>query len=425
MTKYQSREVKSLFKIERRHFPISVEDHIPDACKKTVLLPACDYDGIQYLYYIDLNKSLVIVWNVDISLYISHVINQFSQFELNTKELYGRFALHTSFVYNNRIYALPAYGNFILCFDIDSNKCEIICDSMEHIYNFTNGAVNDNIYFTRWTIFDYFNRKSTEEDVQLDIGYYNIKSREFCVINSVLGPESIHQTALSPKGDKIIAVEVPRYEKTLDINNDVAISRALQESRILSYDLLKNKLHMISSDNGPAHITFDLNDSDVGYVACCNFSPLGCFGTARLDKYDFKNGIVKTGTYEEKDFYRIPNHEIFEYEGENLLATPVYSNQVRLIDISTMKCNKKIHLSHKHIMPEIGKVPFYYPFTDRTPYTVLPVNNTRYIVMCSIRSIEILDFLEERIIARIEYNKQYNPLSSISPLRASGHSSFA
>jgi len=56
---------------------------------------------------------------------------------------------------------------------------------------------------------------------------------------------------------------------------------------------------------------------------------------------------------------------------------------------------------------------------------VLPVNNTRYIVMCSIRSIEILDFLEERIIARIEYNKQYNPLSSISPLRASGHSSFA
>ena len=425
MTKYKLPELKSLFKIERHNYPIPVDAHMPDVCKKAVLLPACDYDGIQYLYYIDLKKSSVIVWNVDISLYISHVINQFSQFELNTKELYGRFALHTSFVYHNQIYALPAYGDFILCFDIDSSEYEIFYDSVEHIYSFTNGVVNDNIYFTRWTIFDYFKRKSTEEDVQIDIGYYNIKSDEFRVIKSVLGPESIHQTVLSPKKDKIIAVEVPRYEKIMYINKDVAVSRALQESRILSYDLLKNKLHMISSDNGPAHITFDMNDSNVGYVACCNFSPLGCFGPARLDKYDFKNGIVKTGMYEEEDFYRIPNHEIFEYEGEYLLATPVYSNQVRLIDISTMKCRKKIHLSNKNIMPEKGKVPFYYPFTDRTPYTVLPVNNTRYIVMCSIRAIEILDFLDEKIIAKIEYNKQYNPLSSTSPLRASGHSSFA
>ena len=425
MAKYQSPELKSLFKIERHHYPVPVDVNIPDVCKKTVLLPACDYDGVQYLYYIDLDKSLVIVWNVDISLYISHVINQFSQFDLNTKELYGRFALHTSFVYHNRIYALPAYGNFILCFDIDSNEYEIIYDSMEHIYSFTNGAVNDNIYFTRWTIFDYFKRKSTEEDVQLDIGYYNIRSGEFCVIKSILGPESIHQTVLSPKGDKIIAVEVPRYEKNVEANKNITVSRALQESRILSYDLFKNKLHMISSDNGPAHITFDINDPDIGHIACCNFSPLGCFGTARIDKYDFENGIVKIGTYEEEDFYRIPNHEIFEYDGENLLATPVYSNQVRLINTSTMKCRKKIYLSDKHITLEKGKVPFYYPFTDRTPYTVLPVNNTRYIVMCSIRSIDILDFLEDKIIAKIEYNKQYNPLSSINPLRASGHSSFA
>jgi len=45
--------------------------------------------------------------------------------------------------------------------------------------------------------------------------------------------------------------------------------------------------------------------------------------------------------------------------------------------------------------------------------------------MCGIRSIDILDFEEDKIITRIDYNKQYTPMGSVSPLRASGHSRFA
>lgn len=425
MTNYKQPELNSLFKVERRQYEISVDNSIPDICKKTILLPACDYDGIQYIYYVNLAKLLVSIWSIDISLYISYIKNLYKQFEICNAEFYGRLGLHTSFVYNNKIYALPSYGNYIFRFDIDSNQYEIINGSMEHIYNFTNGVFNDKIYFTRWTIYDYFKRKNTEEDVQLDFGYYNIKSMEFHIMKSILGPESIHETVLSPKGDKIIAIEVPRYERDVLDRHGKTVSSALQDSRILSYNLLTEELQVTSSDNGPAHIVFDKNNSDIGYVACCNFSPLGCFGSARLDKYDFSNEIIKIGSYKDDDFYRIPNHEVFEYKAESLLATPVYSNQVHIINVTSMTCKKKVYLSKKHVTPDSDIVPYYYPLMDKTPYTVLPVNNTKYIIMCGIRSIDILDFEEDKIITRIDYNKQYTPMGSVSPLRASGHSRFA
>ena len=397
-------DISDLFQIEIYKYTIHISNDIPKICRKEILMPMHDLNGTQYLYYIDLEKGYTILWKVDTSKFVSFFCTYLKKYEIPQKIMYGRINIHSLLKHENKIYALPDSANFIMCFDLITKDYSILCESYNHIYGLSNTIYGDAIYYTKWSIHDQLNRYLPEQNIKLEIGRYEIKKMHYHKITNIDGPDSIHQTVLTPGQEKIIALEVPRFSKR---HNDNIM---LVHSKILIIDVISNNLDVILMDKAPAHIIFDKNNLEIAYVACCNFSALGCFGYGRIDKYLLQNKMRRIASYEKDNLWRIPNHETFEYNNEPLLVTPVYPNQIHIINTDTMTIKKEIRLSASGIDPCTLNIPFYYPLYDSTPYTVLPINKTPYIILCSKWAIKILDFENNKIIDTIRYNLQNFPL---------------
>ena len=398
-------DITNLFNVKKYTYELTLsENNIPEVCRKQLLMPMHDFNGTQYLFYINLENHYVTLWSVDTTKFVKFSCSYLKQYEMKKQLMYGRINIHNLIKNNNKIYALPDFANFILCFDLFNDGFTVACESFDHIYGLSNTIYNDAIYYSKWSIHDQLKRNHADEDIELNIGRYDIKENKYKKIASVLGPDSIHQTVLTPRKDKIIAIEVPRFIANKD--NELSLAN----SKILVYDIITKQYDVTVMDKGPAHIVFDKVDPDIGYVACCNFSAMGCFGQGRIDKYSLSDKFKHITSYESKTLWRISNHQSFQYKGEHLLATPVYPNQVHIISTDTMTIKKEIRLSLSGISPETYTIPFYYPSYDSTPYTVLPIDESPYIILCSKWSIKILDFVNNKIINTIHYNLKNFPL---------------
>lgn len=429
--------MNSLLKIIRHEFSLPNSIEINDKIQECrIFVPTHGNNRRQYCYYIDLKESYVICWEIDYHALISYMKNLlakqkgFEQSAYNSAALddilYERFTPHTARYYNGKIYVYPVSGNHILALNIYKNEYEFICDNPLLIYSATNGIAGGNIYYTRWNIIEAAMLKSKTEMLNLEFGKYDIEKKQFSLLKSIAGPDSIHDTNVSSDQKNVVAVEMPRFlnEPFKDSNNNtVEHLRKVQKagictSSIFSLNTHDNVVHNIKVPKSPAHIVFDKLNSDIVYIAHSNLWLKYCFGPAVISKYLLSDGIHLLASYTSDDFYRIPAHETHMYNNVQYISFTVFANQIHILRANDLSLYKKIFLGAADIVPDFSNGPYQYPDRDRTPYTLHPIHNSPYIILVSLWGINIINFITEEKSPRICFNINKAPVKSM------GHSLF-
>ncbi len=423
--------MEHLLSIQRTVHRLEGRVDFPASCGKKVFVPAHGNDLQQYCFLIDLACRTVTTWRINMDALVAYLKEWVTQrypqanFPLNgpmEEYLYGRLRFHTARFWDGKLYLYPINGFFFLCLDVDSDDYQVIYEKIDDVYCPTNSIADGAIYFTKWKLLDSFARKTAQDDIPLTFGRYDISSGRFERLATVGGPDNIHDTALSPDGKYMVAVEMPRtvpvppHDPKIG-NTDEHLRRVLQggigPSRILRFEPAAGKVEQAYADKSPSHIVFDRRPPHYAYIADSNLWSTYCFGTGRMDRYDFTSGIQRLDSYEAEDFYRIPSHDILHYGGKNLLCATVFANQIHCIDAQTMTLAKRIYLSEKRRVPDFSSGPYQYPDHDRTPYTLHPVDGTPYLILASLWGIWILDVGSGEVVSKIPYNTRECPVSSM------------
>lgn len=423
--------MEHLLKIQRTVRRLEGEYSCPDTCCRRIFVPAHGNDLQQYCFCIDLSRRTVTTWKINMDALVAYLKKWFEQkyiienFPLNApleEYLYGRLRFHTARYFDGKLYLYPINGFFFLRLDVDSDDYQILYDELDDVYCPTNSIADGVVYFTKWKLTDSFTRKTPEDNIPLTFGRYDIAAGRFQRITTVNGPDNIHDTARSPDGKCIVAVEMPRTvpvpphdPKTGNTTDHLlkVLQGGIGSSRILRYDSASGRVEQAEADKSPSHIVFDRKSLNLAYIADSNLWSTYCFGTGRIDQYDFTHGIRRKKSYEAKDFYRIPSHDILSYQGQSLLCATVFANQVHCIDAQSMTLVKKITLSERRRVPDFSQGPYQYPDHDRTPYTLHPVDGTPYLILASLWGVWILDVDRAQVITKIPYNTEERPVSSM------------
>lgn len=420
--------MEDLLSVRRTTVPILSNSRLPKECRRHVFVPAHGNDKQQYCFLIDLDHMVVTTWVINMDTLILYLNKWFYDnlqeiyFPINEplkKYLYGRLRFHTARFFRDKIYLYPINGFFFLCLDLNSDDYTILYEDPATVYCPTNSINNGEIFFTKWNVVDAFTRKRQDDNIPLTFGKYNIEHNRFVTLKQIEGPDNIHDTVCSPNGRYVIAVEMPRTvpvppsDKLTADNMRLVLAGGIGKSRIIRYDIVQKQAEWIYTTKSPSHIVFDKRNPDIAYIADSNLWVSYCFGTGRIEQYNFRKGIELVGSYEADDFYRIPSHDILLYNNKSFMCTTVFSNQVHLLDTDGMTLTKRIYLSDKRRVPDFSRGPYQYPNHDRTPYTLHPIDGTPYLILASLWGVWILNTDNEKIIAKIRYNDSGYPTSSM------------
>ena len=423
--------MEHLLSIQRTVHRLEGDVACPPECARRIFVPAHGNDLQQYCFLIDLAEHTVTTWRINMDALVAHLADWVhtrypgAQLPLHgplEEYLYTRLRFHVARCWKEKLYLYPINGFFFLCLDLHSDDYQVIYEDPSDVYCSTNQIRDGAIYYTKWNLMDSFSRRKAQDDIPLTFGRYDIAGGRFEVLGQTMGPDNIHDTALSPDARYMVAVEMPRTvpvppHPVEEENTPEHLLRVLHggigRSRILRFDLGTKKLESVYDDRSPSHIVFDKRCANTAYIADSNLWSTYCFGAGRMGRYDFGQGIRRTGSYEAEDFYRIPSHDILLYQGKSLLCATVFANQVHVLDAESMTLHRKISFSKKRRVPDFTHGPYRYPDHDRTPYTLHPMDGSPYLILASLWGIRILDVDSGRVVSQISYNTQDCPVTSM------------
>ena len=278
-----------------------------------------------------------------------------------------------------------------------------------------------------------FTKADPEKRVNLEIGTYDLATKEFTLIDTIPGPDDIHSTEITPDEEHIILIEMTQnlevkspidYElEQLDIPSKHKILRGgFKKSEVISYHIPTRNYTTTEFIDGPAHIEFSKKDANHYFLSShylsTNNDSLYCFGPATIYKINAPTNEI-LAKFSSEDFLRAPSHKNFLYQGKEYLAIPVFPNKVSILDAEDMTLVETITLRKTRNNPSFEAGPMKYPRVnqDRTPYTVLCEDESSTLILTSVWNVTLYDFEKKEKQYVLRYNTG-------KPIIAMGHGSF-
>jgi DNA-binding beta-propeller fold protein YncE len=424
-------------KIKKEQYRMNHNNRVPETCKNhAVFIPTFGKDNKGHYYLIDYKTDTLSCWTIDNEL-IKKILKKKMNvsWDVDAEYFFNNFlAAHSAQFYNNKIYVYSLCSNYVIVLNIEDDKYEVIYneDDFDMVYSATNDIYNNELYFTGWSLSDMvkiFN--DVYASIDIGVGKVNLNSRKFSIFNSYQSGNTIHQTSVTPDGKRIVMLGMstapvgkfpnPTEEfRKKEENMLNVLGQGLLKSQISLYNSENNEITTKMLDAGTGHIEYDrvnnycyVSNHNLGYDAA--HKDLYCFGEGQIDKVFIDDKINYISNYKASDFIRIPSHKIFNYEEKTLIAVSVYPNKVHIIDGDTMQIYKKTVIMENKEFTDFTKGPQIYPKIDRTPYTIHPVDNSRYIFLANVWNVRLYDFIAEEVICTTNFN--FNRL----PLLTMGH----
>lgn len=419
-------------KVTKECFPLTELEKVPEECRdRAVFVPTFGKDNKGHYYLVDFMNCSITCWTID-NTEMKKILRAKMKvaWDKDAEYFFDNFlAAHSAQYYNHKIYVYSLCSNYVLVLHLEDEGYELILqdDKFDMVYSATNDIYNDELYFTRWSLDDMvriFN--DVYASIEIEVGKVNLKSRKFTIFNSYRSGNTIHQASVTPDGKKVVMLgmstapvgkfpnpteEFRKKEKEMK----EVLGQGLLKSQISLYNSVTNEICTQMLDSGTGHIEYDIKNNycyisnhNLGYDA--QHKDLYCFGKGKIDKVFIDDKINFLQYYEANDFIRIPSHKIFTYEGKTLIAVSVYPNKIQLIDAANMQIYQKMEIMHNREFTDFTKGPQIYPKIDRTPYTIHPVDNSRFIFLANVWNVRIYNFLAEKVLCTINFNVDKQPL---------------
>lgn len=419
--------------IEREETRLNLDFDIPEECKVKIFIPAHVADSNQCCYLVDIKNKKITSWYIDLSQ-ANTVIRKMIQGD-KTKDLPLSLELenfirvihaaHSAKYYKGKIYVFTN-SHYMVCLDPENSKNdEVICSGYETVYSGTNDIHEDKIFFARWNIYDAMSRQEVGKQINVDVGTYDINSKEFNTLTTFEGPDNIHQVALTPDKRNVVLIEMgrilrnkkyPEYTTNKELLLEI-LKDGAAESQIVKYNFKDKTVKKKFIDAVPGHLEIDPEHPDTGIVSCHNLVGNYSYGNGRLLKIKFDDlSIIES--YEHRDLIRIPSHTIFKHKGKKLIVTNGYPKRIFIIHADDMSLGKCIYLGKKITYADFSNGPYNVEAYGRTPFTMLPVDNTPFLYLVDPYQIRFYDFEGEKTIGAINYNFNFKSLTS------TGHASI-
>lgn len=437
-------------KVIKEVLPLTAEfkEHV-DLEGRAIFIPGIGNNCHHYLYLVDVDTDRVILWDIDV-LSVKNQLREdidksvveivpWNQESLD-KYLEVLFFPHSADYHDRKVYVTFIEGNFVLELDMDSEDYEMIYEKSasdpknKKIYSSTNAIRDGIMYFSRWNIDETFIYEANpDKKVNLEIGTFDLKTREFKLIDTIKGPDDIHSTEVTPDGKKVILIEMTQdltvkspidfeLEKLDSESRNRILAGGFKDSKVITYDLESRTYEEKDFIDGPAHIEFSKLNKDNYFLSShflnTNNDSLYCFGPSTIYKIHAPSNEI-IGSYSSEDFLRAPSHNSFILDNKELLAVPVFPNKVAVLDTENMTHIETISLRKTRNNPSFENGPMKYPRVnqDRTPYTVLCENNSSMLILTSVWNITLYDFKKKEQQFVLRYNNG-------KPIIAMGHGSF-
>lgn len=431
--------MKNLLSVSKTIYDFPDEVIIPDECNNEVIfIPAIAAKCNHYYYLIDYCRRKITCWNVNLNAIKDRLKSQLNIHSIKTLPwnyqnlddyLETLFFAHSASYYEGNIYVSCIAGNCIIALGVEDNSYDLIYDEQDitKMYSSTNDIYDGCIYFTRWKIDDTFKHaEDANHAIYIDVGRYNIKNKCFEVFDTIEGADDIHHTCTTKDGKNILILEMrqdPIIKYPVDTDNASAelmreiLKAGLKKSKLITYNIEKREYDTIIMEGSPAHIEFDLYDENTIYIIEHYNSPnknsIMSFGNVKFNKVQIENNKSKViERFSVEGMYRSPSHKLAIADNKQLIFCPSYPNQSFIIDPKGKNVYKKLSFVKKNATVDFSNGPVKYPNPpyDKTPFTIYPVENSPYMILCSIWNTTIYNFMDEAKVSSLIYNIESNPL---------------
>lgn len=193
-------------KIERKIYPLEFKQKELFAFQCSIFIQANSVIGEHCYYLLDFKRNQVISWTFDIRELKERLQKsveskrnvQWKGYSLNFLDF--SLMAHTAIYNMGYIYITSINSNYIIRLSIYDDTFQIIEDAENptKLYSSTNAVIDNEIYFTRYDLFDKINNLNYESDtINNDICKYNINSGKFSLISCFERSVTMHQTSIT------------------------------------------------------------------------------------------------------------------------------------------------------------------------------------------------------------------------------------
>lgn len=401
----------------REEVKIEQRMELPEECRVRVFIPAFLYDSNQCCYCIDLHENKIISWSIKINQ-INKALKRLIGERKNVKPSFDidsfltiMHAVHSVKSYKREIFVF-ANSNYMLHLNPDrANDDYVIFNQIDKIYSGTNSILNGMVYFAQWNMFDALARTSYEELIPVELGTYDIENRKIRILDSIKGPDNIHQVYLTENEESILLIEMgrllhgnigPEYAKDKMQRMEI-LKRGPQWSHIIKYCIRDGKCQTKLVPDVPGHAAACPLERNHLLISCHNLVGNYSYGPGRIlkigtDNLDFVN------EFSCDDLIRIPNLSLFPYKNDYYIMTNGYPQRLFIIGCKDLKLYKKSFLGKSEKKADFSDGPYNVESTARTPFSLLPIRNTSYYFTVDPFQITLRDFETGERIAYFSYN---------------------
>lgn len=417
--------------------------NIPANCDESIFVPTFSDNCKHHYYLLDFKSKKITSWHLDVNPIKEDFKNRLNRDRIaaipwnKDLESYLKmiFVPHSAQFYGDKVYVSCWYSNFIVELDKNEDSFDIIYDAspegLSKIYSSTNTIKDGIIYFSRWSIDDEFaHAKDRSIPVRLELGSFNVHKRNFTILDTIPGPDEIHDAVLCNNGHDLLFVEMgqdpviefPDFETSSPQLLHQVHDKGLVPSQVIVYNIKTKKYSSQVYPNAPGHAEAS-SQENIYYISQCNAcnrkTKMFCMGNAKIDKVKIENSKIQfLKTYESGDFIRVPSHKVFSHNNKELLVCTVYPDNVHILDAAEMKLYKKIDLGRAETKADYfsnGAFPYPAAKEQKMPYTAHGFENKDYLFLTHLNDVMLFDFVKEKVLAKVVFN-------SSEPLIGMGHS---
>ncbi|MDF2841848.1 MAG: hypothetical protein K0R00_274 [Herbinix sp.] len=216
-------------------------------------------------------------------------------------------------------------------------------------------------YTVRWTLEDQIGIIDNHcTDINCQILKVKLDNLEYEVLGNVKYTDCIHQICCSPDEKHLVITSfkqdlyLPYPRQSIYLNPkgyQKSHEKGIKPGKILTFDIMTKEYWYTSIPNPvPAHIEFDPKLPNVFYLSTHNMKTYqstlflegnGAIYKLRIDQY----ATYITGCYQDGEFYRITQPEVFEYDKKTYIAVTNTPDKLDIIDCEKMDLKKRIIVS--------------------------------------------------------------------------------
>lgn len=410
--------------ITKEQAPLPENIDLREGGGKRIFIPAFGKDNKGYFYLIDYPQRTITCWTID-NQKIKKELQKRMNIDWSNPDAHyfldNYLAAHSAQFYHDKIYVTSLCSNFVIVLNLLDDGYDVIIndEQFDYVYSATNDIRDNSMYFTRWSLADevkiFLDVRST---ITVEIGKVNLLTKEFTIFSSFISGNAIHQASLTPDCEKVVMLgmstaavgQFPEPDgscKEADMHD--LLEQGLLDSQISLYNIKTNQVSSMQFDSGTGHIEYDVKE-DYCYISNHNLGydslskEMYCFGPGQINKIYIDDSIHFLEIYGDVDFIRIPSHKVFTMGEETYIAVSVYPNKVHVIRAKDMTIYKKSTIFDSKVFTDFTKGPQPYPKTDRTPYTIHPVDGTHYVHLANVWNVRLYDFMSDAVIHTVNYN---------------------